>query len=336
MKVAVLGAGINGLGCAVRIKEKYPNYDVVIISDKFTPDTTGDGSGGLWKPYCSGKTPQSLITKWGMESYRLYHKLWLEGGYDVTLVPLYDLYREKKPLPERPWSNQVFGFKNLDEKHLEYLNRLHHSDFVSGITFTSFIVRPSTMLAHLTQRFKTDGGKILTRSIKSLDDDELMKYDVIINCLGLGARDVVPDDKMFPVRGQLMRVYAPWLTATIYDVQKDIYMISTTDICVMGGTQQVNDYNRQINVEDRDKIFNGCTRVVPAIKNAKLISEWVGLRPGRDEIRLESENRNGKFYIHNYGHGGSGFTLFWGCASNVLKIFDEHVNSKQNKEKSKL
>ncbi|OWR51505.1 D-aspartate oxidase [Danaus plexippus plexippus] len=303
MRVAVLGAGINGLGCAVKVKEKYPNFDVVIISDKFTPDTTGDGSGGLWKPYCSGKTPQTLITKWGMESYRLYHKLWLEGGYDVTLVPLYDLYRENKPLPERPWSNLVFGFKNLDEKHLEYLNRLHHSDFVS---------------------------------IKSLDDEGLMTYDVIVNCLGLGARDVVPDDKMFPVRGQLMRVHAPWLTATIYDVQNDIYMICTTDICVMGGTQQVNDYNRQLNVEDRDKIFNGCTSVVPAIKNAKLISEWVGLRPGREEIRLESEIINGKFYIHNYGHGGSGFTLFWGCASNVLEIFEEHVHREHNKQKSKL
>jgi D-amino-acid oxidase len=49
----------------------------------------------------------------------------------------------------------------------------------------------------------------------------------------------------------------------------------------------------------------------------------VGLRPVRDEIRLEPENLSGKLVIHNYGHGGAGFTLSWGCAQNVVEIIEK-------------
>ena len=44
--------------------------------------------------------------------------------------------------------------------------------------------------------------------------------------------------------------------------------------------------------------------------------ERVALRPYRDEVRLEREGR----IIHNYGHGGAGFTLCRGCAEDVAAL----------------
>lgn len=65
MRVAILGGGINGFCCAVRILEHYKkqgkSIDVTILSDKFTPYTTGDGSAGLWGPYLLGDTPTSRV-----------------------------------------------------------------------------------------------------------------------------------------------------------------------------------------------------------------------------------------------------------------------------------
>jgi D-amino-acid oxidase len=49
----------------------------------------------------------------------------------------------------------------------------------------------------------------------------------------------------------------------------------------------------------------------------------VGLRPGRAEVRLEKELISGKVIIHNYGHGGSGVTLSWGCAEEVVELANE-------------
>jgi D-amino-acid oxidase len=46
-----------------------------------------------------------------------------------------------------------------------------------------------------------------------------------------------------------------------------------------------------------------------------------GLRPFRDRsYRLEPENVGDKFVVHNYGHGGGGITLSWGCAQEIVDI----------------
>lgn len=90
---------------------------------------------------------------------------------------------------------------------------------------------------------------------------------------------------------------------------------------VLGGTHQLNDFNTSIYGEDTEFIFNGCREIIPGLKNAPTLFQWTGLRPGRDEVRLEPEVLpNGKVLVHNYGHGGCGVTVAWGCAEDVVKI----------------
>lgn len=89
----------------------------------------------------------------------------------------------------------------------------------------------------------------------------------------------------------------------------------------------MNDFNTSIYEEDSKFIFNGCRELVPGLKQAHTLYEWTGLRPGRHEVRLESEIlSNGKVVIHNYGHGGCGVTLAWGCADDVVKIVQTHFS----------
>ena len=56
----VVGAGIIGLPTAVNILEKVGNTDVMIVSEDFSPNTTGDGAAGVWEPYLTGNTPEHL------------------------------------------------------------------------------------------------------------------------------------------------------------------------------------------------------------------------------------------------------------------------------------
>jgi D-amino-acid oxidase len=48
----------------------------------------------------------------------------------------------------------------------------------------------------------------------------------------------------------------------------------------------------------------------------------VGLRPGRSTVRLEEAEplSSGARVVHNYGHGGAGVTLSWGCAREVVTL----------------
>lgn len=61
MRVSVVGAGVIGVTTAVAVKEAFPSAEVTVFADAFSPDTTGDGSAGLWGPYILGKTDPEKI-----------------------------------------------------------------------------------------------------------------------------------------------------------------------------------------------------------------------------------------------------------------------------------
>ena len=75
-----------------------------------------------------------------------------------------------------------------------------------------------------------------------------------------------------------------------------------------------------------------CNRFVPGLENAELDPDSPlvqGLRPVRGEnVRVERELRrkeDGSLsrILHSYGQGGSGFTLSFGCAGDILKLVRE-------------
>lgn len=89
---------------------------------------------------------------------------------------------------------------------------------------------------------------------------------------------------------------------------------------VLGGTHQRNDFNLNVSIDDKKFIRDGCSELIPGLLHSGVLKNWVGLRPGRNEIRLDAERVVNKLIIHNYGHGGAGVTLCWGCGTEVLDI----------------
>lgn len=55
---------------------------------------------------------------------------------------------------------------------------------------------------------------------------------------------------------------------------------------------------------------------------------FIGYRFGRRALRLASDDRcagMGKLLIHNYGNGGAGYALSWGCAHEVQRIIERTI-----------
>lgn len=101
------------------------------------------------------------------------------------------------------------------------------------------------------------------------------------------------------------------------------------DTVVLGGTIQKGDWDTVPRPEERARILERCYSILPSLRRAPIVREWVGLRPGRAAIRLELERRalpataarRGTLpVVHNYGHGGSGLTLAWGCAADAVQL----------------
>ena len=70
------------------------------------------------------------------------------------------------------------------------------------------------------------------------------------------------------------------------------------------------------------------------IEGLGIIRHGVGLRPLREDgPRVERENINGVWVVHNYGHGGFGYQASYGCAMTAVKLVDESL---KQEDKGKL
>jgi len=109
----------------------------------------------------------------------------------------------------------------------------------------------------------------------------------------------------------------------------------------LGGSAEKGEWDTTPNPQLAKRILERTEKLLPGISKAKIVTHWVGLRPGRSSIRLEKEviqNADKKvFVIHNYGHAGSGVTLSWGCAKEVNQIAQSCLAStNKNHSKHKL
>jgi D-amino-acid oxidase len=150
---------------------------------------------------------------------------------------------------------------------------------------------------------------------------------VVVNCAGLGARELVGDSSMKPIRGQILRVRNPGLERFVLDEANPegvTYVIPRSEDCILGGTTEDGEWSTEPDPQTAAAILKRCTKLEPRLAEAGVLEHKVGLRPGRPEIRLEKEDvPHAPPRIHNYGHGGSGVTLSWGCAEETLHLVSQ-------------
>lgn len=92
--------------------------------------------------------------------------------------------------------------------------------FRAGIHFITFTCEPTFLLPYLYKRIVAAGGRIEQRRVKSFED--LHNFDIVINCAGLGAQVLIENDtELKPIRGQVMRIKAPWITEVVLDDSDD-------------------------------------------------------------------------------------------------------------------
>ncbi|XP_067627602.1 D-amino acid oxidase [Eurosta solidaginis] len=343
MRVAVIGGGISGLPCAIQILEYFKSIsspiEVTVYSEAYSPNTTGDGSAGLWGPYLLGRTSPDRVRRWSKRMHDFLEQIWLtedaaEAG--VCLIPCMRL--STSTLQDNDfWKDIVYGCQPLTQRQLDDFNKGKENKFTCGIHFITYTSEPAKLLPYLMKRFEKQGGKMVQQRIDNLEEFlSNSNFEAIINCTGLGSKECVKDCEMYPVRGQVTRYKANWIYYVILDESDDgNYIIPNCDSVVLGGTHQVNDNNTNVCPNDKKLIIDGCRKIVPGLAHATHLYDWVGLRPGRDCLRLEVERAGKKILIHNYGHGGSGVTLAWGCAADVLELLKRELQIR-HLTKSKL
>lgn len=182
-------------------------------------------------------------------------------------------------------------------------------------------------MCYTTYRFEENGGKIMKKHVPRLSELSGAQYEAIFNCTGLGAQKLCNDVKVVPIRGQVVKVHAPWVKTAFY-ADYDTYILpGFNGIVTLGGTRQYESYNLEVDKYDTLSIRERCESLLPSLAKAPVVREAVGLRPYRSSVRVESElitDSNGKLLrvIHNYGHGGYGVTSAPGTAIAAVNLLD--------------
>lgn len=176
-------------------------------------------------------------------------------------------------------------------------------------------------LAWLSEQLAIGGVVPQTRHVRSFSDVD--GADVIVNCSGLGSRELAADTDLHPLRGQVVLVRQPDVTEFAIDAGGPTglaHVFPRLDTLVLGGVTEESD-SRTPDDSTTRAILDRCTALEPRLADAEVLGVVVGLRPARSSVRLEADHEAAQVpVIHNYGHGGGGVTLSWGCAEEVRML----------------
>lgn len=301
----MVGVGVTGLSCAVRLLEAGHRVDAV--ARDLPRETTSSVAAAIWYPYRA--LPQDRVAAWSARSYSVFVELATrhpECG--VRMVAGCEVLREVQPDPW--WIAAVPDLVRVTDLPAGY---------VDGWSFVTPIVEMPVYLDWLLDRVLALGGTVTRLSLGALPEGG----DVVVNCSGIGARMLGADPSVYPVRGQVVYVEQVgldrwWLSSDSgRDTGQELtYVVPRAADIVVGGTDEEGDWSRTPSPETAAEILQRASLLVPELREARVLSHKVGLRPARPAVRLERVGR----VVHCYGHGGAGVTLSWGCADEVSEL----------------
>jgi len=302
-RVIVVGAGVVGLSCAVRLLESGHRVDVV--ARDLPLETTSVVAAALWYPYRAH--PFDRVTAWSRAGYAAFEAL---AGDDTGVRMLAGTEVHRSATADPWWRAAVPALTRVDAVPPPYAD---------GWTFVAPVVEMPVYLRWLTARIESLGGTLTRMALSALPD----RTDVVVNATGLGARRLADDASMTPVRGQVVYVEQVGLDRWWLDGSGPIYVVPRSDDIVVGGTDEEGEWDRRPDPEVTERILARARELVPELTGARTVGHKVGLRPARPEVRLEVVRSGGDSrVVHCYGHGGAGVTLSWGCADEVAQLVD--------------
>lgn len=352
-RALVIGAGINGWTTALVLARR--DWRVVVVADRFGIDPVAAAAGVLWEwPRSVGdcrrsQTVSDRAAAWAMRSYVRFGHLAADPGTRITVRPA------------------VFYFSSrIEDDPAEHAKMVAIQRFVSGFVRDPALIRTSGVnpdaglvdaYSYLTPTIDTDwyldwltheaqsaGVTAVQLHIRGplIEQEQRLRAeygaDVIVNCTGLGARELADDPTIESHRSALLRIVHDGTspsrvtaahvvtTNTCTDTEKGIFIVPRgVDRLLLGGLVEPGHYDTELDLANHPPLrdmLDQCIKFLPVLRGAELDDldpVRVGLRPFRPGgVRLETQPNTQ--IVHNYGHGGAGVSLSWGCALEVADL----------------
>ncbi len=306
----VLGCGVIGITSAIELAAH--GWNVRLLGRDRPARTTSAVAAAVWFPF--RVAPVERTATWGRHSYTRFLEHAKDPDSGVRML----------------WG-EVIGHREPDREVMAMLPDASWmaTDAQRRPGTPSYRVRVPCVdmpryLRWLERRLCSAGVEVELRAVSTLEEAAALA-PVIVNCTGLGARALAQDEALFPIRGQVVRVRETVARAE-FVIDDDnphglTYIVPRCDETILGGTADDGAWSTVPDSRAADEILARCREVEPALRAATTRGVMVGLRPGRHAVRLEAQQlARDCLCLHNYGHGGAGVTLSWGCAREVVRL----------------
>ncbi len=301
-RVIVVGAGVVGLTCAVRLLER--GHDVAVLARDLPLETTSAVAPALWYPHRA--YPFERVTGWARTSYNTFAELATDPETGVVMREGTELLRTPEVRPW--WAEAVPELAPTQDVA---------SGYAAGWSFSAPVVETPVYLPWLRLRVEQLGGTVTRIALPAMPSGA----DLVVNAAGLGARLFGEDPSVVPVRGQVVVVEQVGLERWWLDASGPTYVVPRSRDIVVGGTEDEDGWAPEPDPAVGEELLGRATQLVPQLRGARVLAHRVGLRPARPSVRLEAAvSADGRRVIHCYGHGGAGVTLSWGCADEVADL----------------
>jgi D-amino-acid oxidase len=321
--VLVVGAGVSGLTTGICLAEA--GLRVLIRAARPPRDTTSAVAGAVWGPHLVEAGDRAR--RWGSETLAELRRLAADPATGVRIGTGVQAARSKDGLDELPdaLAGQA-GARACAPGELP-------PGFAAGWRYSAPLAWMPAYLDYLAARFARAGGELTAGTVSSLAGAASdAGAPVVINCAGIGASELAGDPALTPVRGQVVVAANPGLTEFFIGLGDETaeltYLFPHGDVVLLGGTTAAGDWSLDPDPAVADRIMRDCAAAEPRLRGAAVLGHLVGLRPARPTVRLEAEQgpaeagqaSGGPLVLHNYGHGGAGITLSWGCAREAAAL----------------
>ncbi|WP_433216178.1 FAD-dependent oxidoreductase [Dactylosporangium sp. CS-047395] len=312
--VIVLGAGVVGLACAVRLLEA--GARVRVVSAEEPGSSVSRLAAAVWYP--THTDADARVLTW---AHRTYDEMMSQAGNGVPgVAPRPTRMVVRRGVTETPWwAAAVPDFSARP-------GGPGSAPDAGEWRFTVPSAEMETYLPWLAERARALGGRFALGRVEHLADLD-GQAGTVVNATGLAARILADDATVFPARGQIVIVANPGLDTSVRDEEHPdgmTYVHPRSRDVVLGGTFQPGDWNELPDPATTAAILRRCADLVPELAGARPLREAAGLRAAREGgPRLEADPEplpRGTRVVHCYGHGGAGVTLSWGCADEVTRL----------------
>jgi D-amino-acid oxidase len=271
--------------------------------------TTSAVAAAVWFPYRA--LPVDAVLRWAAASLAVFTALAADEATGVLLREGTVVHRS--PEPDLWWAPGIAGLRPATPGELP-------PGAPAGTRCTLPVVDMGRYLPWLLSAVRDAGAEVVPGRVDRL---AAVPGDAVVLAAGLRSGGFVGDGSLVPVQGQVVRLANPGLRDWLLDEDHPdglAYVVPRGDDVVCGGTAVEGATGTEPDPAVEVAILERARTLVPALRDAAVLSRGVGLRPGRPRVRLDRVDAGGRPLICCYGHGGAGVTLSWGCAADVVDL----------------